>query len=328
MGEQIFLERFFWFDQQLRSSRYPNAATLAAQFEIAAKTAQRSIDYFRDRLGAPLEYDPLRRGYAYSADYTLAGAALSETELVALLLSRRLLADVAAGALEGELTAVVTRLGGLLSRHLPGRLAPDDAFSFRWSRYLPTRSDDFQRIALALLSGQTLSFVYAAPGGAEPEARTVEPHHLLNYHGTWHLIAYCRLRQGWRDFVLSRMRDIDTGEPFPFRPRSEWEGLLSGSYGLLPKEDACPVRLHFSVAASRQVRGQIWHPQQSVEEQSDGSLVLTVPVSHPAEITANILAHGAGVRVLSPDWLAETVRSEIALMQAVYAEQEKNLPKE
>ena len=30
MGEQIFLERFLWFDQQLRQSLYPNAAQLAA----------------------------------------------------------------------------------------------------------------------------------------------------------------------------------------------------------------------------------------------------------------------------------------------------------
>jgi len=37
MGEQIFLERFLWFDQQLRQSLYPNAAHLAERFEISAK---------------------------------------------------------------------------------------------------------------------------------------------------------------------------------------------------------------------------------------------------------------------------------------------------
>ena len=56
MGEQLFLERFIWFDNETRHGHYPNAFKLAAKFEISTKTAQRSIDYFRDRLQAPLAY--------------------------------------------------------------------------------------------------------------------------------------------------------------------------------------------------------------------------------------------------------------------------------
>ena len=56
MGEQLFLERFVWFDNEARHGRYPNAFKLADRFEISTKTAQRSIDYFRDRLQAPLAY--------------------------------------------------------------------------------------------------------------------------------------------------------------------------------------------------------------------------------------------------------------------------------
>lgn len=55
MGDQLFLERFVWFDNEARKQRYPNASKLAEQFEIATKTAQRNIEYFRDRLSAPLE---------------------------------------------------------------------------------------------------------------------------------------------------------------------------------------------------------------------------------------------------------------------------------
>ena len=66
MGEQLFLERFLWFDAEVRKNRFPNASTLAAarQFESSAKTAQRSIEFFRDRMSAPLEYDPVRKGFS------------------------------------------------------------------------------------------------------------------------------------------------------------------------------------------------------------------------------------------------------------------------
>lgn len=57
VGDQLYQERFVWFDNEARRERYPNANSLGVHFEIAPKTAQRSIDHFRDRLQAPLEYD-------------------------------------------------------------------------------------------------------------------------------------------------------------------------------------------------------------------------------------------------------------------------------
>ena len=66
MGDQLYLERFVWFDHEARKERYPNANTLGEHFEIASKTAQRSIDHFRDRLQAPLEYDKSHKGYYYT----------------------------------------------------------------------------------------------------------------------------------------------------------------------------------------------------------------------------------------------------------------------
>lgn len=66
MGEQLFLERFVWFDNEARRTRYPNAFKLADRFEVSTKTAQRSIDWFRDRLLALLEYEVSRKWYYYT----------------------------------------------------------------------------------------------------------------------------------------------------------------------------------------------------------------------------------------------------------------------
>jgi predicted DNA-binding transcriptional regulator YafY len=63
MAYVVVFERFALFDRCVRSGRYPNAAALADRFEISRKTAQRNIDFMRDRLAAPLEYDPSRRGW-------------------------------------------------------------------------------------------------------------------------------------------------------------------------------------------------------------------------------------------------------------------------
>ena len=117
MGEQLFLERFVWFDNETRLGRHPNAFKLAARFEISTKTAQRSIDYFRDRLQAPLEYLITRKGYHYTdSSYQLPVTRISEAELLALLISRKLITEASAGSLA----------------------EPENAFSFRWKGISPT----------------------------------------------------------------------------------------------------------------------------------------------------------------------------------------------
>jgi hypothetical protein len=67
------LERFVWFDSQLKDRRFPNASHLAQQFEVSHKTAQRDITRLRDRLRAPIEYDPVHKGYYYTDDSLLHG---------------------------------------------------------------------------------------------------------------------------------------------------------------------------------------------------------------------------------------------------------------
>jgi predicted DNA-binding transcriptional regulator YafY len=62
------MHRIMWFDQELRRDKYPNRITLAEQFEISVRQAQRDIDYLKDSLGAPLCYDSKRKGYYYEDD--------------------------------------------------------------------------------------------------------------------------------------------------------------------------------------------------------------------------------------------------------------------
>jgi predicted DNA-binding transcriptional regulator YafY len=65
MGVKNIYERFVWFDDQVRAKKYLNATSLSEQFEISTKTAQRDIEFMRDRLLCPLDYDSSQKGYYY-----------------------------------------------------------------------------------------------------------------------------------------------------------------------------------------------------------------------------------------------------------------------
>ncbi|OGQ98414.1 MAG: hypothetical protein A2505_06260 [Deltaproteobacteria bacterium RIFOXYD12_FULL_55_16] len=312
MGDQLFLERFIWFDHEVRRQRFPNAAQLAEQFEVSGKTAQRSIEYFRDRLQAPLEYDYFKKGYFYSdSDFQLPLTRISEKELIALLISRKLISDASAGSLSDELAQVSQKLGSLLAANLPGRAHPEDAFSFRWRTINPTEAKIFQTTTSALLQGNLLTFCYQAPSASSEVIRTVEPHHMVNYMGNWHLIAFCQLRNDWRDFLLGRMTNCQIEETaFAIRAKEEWLLLLQNSFGIYQNRELFEVSLRFTPERSRWVKEEVWHEGQK-DVDDHGFLVRTIPVSHEAEIMMEILKHGAQVEVLNPEWLRNKVAEEI-----------------
>ncbi|KAA8786220.1 putative DNA-binding transcriptional regulator YafY [Paenibacillus sp. 4624] len=59
------MHRIHWFDEQIRSGRFPNSGGLAQQFEISRRQAQRDIEYMLNTLRAPLMYVAKYRGYCY-----------------------------------------------------------------------------------------------------------------------------------------------------------------------------------------------------------------------------------------------------------------------
>jgi predicted DNA-binding transcriptional regulator YafY len=95
MGIKNIYERFIWFDDQVRRKKYPNTSGLSREFEISVKTAQRDIEFMRDRLNCPLVYDVSLKGYHYEDEtFSLPLMYLSSAELSSLVVARKLLQDI------------------------------------------------------------------------------------------------------------------------------------------------------------------------------------------------------------------------------------------
>lgn len=63
--------RIQWLHKKLMTGSYPNAQRMAERFHMSHRQAQRDIDYLRKELGAPVAYDSARRGFYYTAAFTL-----------------------------------------------------------------------------------------------------------------------------------------------------------------------------------------------------------------------------------------------------------------
>lgn len=320
MGEHLALERYYWFDNQVRMGHYPNAGKLAQHFEISIKTAQRGIEFLRDRLLAPLEYDPGRKGYRYAdRSFTLPEIQVSQAELVSVLLARNLLSESAGGLISESIHSFGRKLMAVMGEIGYSREKLRHAFSAVWNGHSPAPAATFRTVTTALLEERVIACRYISPAGGRATSRKIAPHHLQHYMGSWVLIGWCRLRGGWRKFYLSRMSDILlTKEHFDPRPRDEWEPLIHESFGIFQGGDSIPVVLEFNAFRAPWIREQVWLRDQEMEVLPEGRLRLTLPVSDLREIKMKVLQFGADVEVIAPEALREEIRAEIERMIKIY----------
>ena len=321
MGDHLALERYYWFDKQVRTNRFPNANTLAEQFETSTKTAQRCIDFMRDRIGAPLEYDPRHKGYWYSNhhSFSLPSFHVSQEEMVSILLARSLLSNSAGGLISRAIQSFGRKLFATMGQIGFTQDKLRNAFSAVWNGYSPSQASSFRVVLNALLQNRLLTCSYASPASRQKTERTIAPHHLQHYMGSWVLIGWCHLKEDWRKFFLSRMSDpAMSDESFNPRPKKEWEPLIHTSFGIFQGGKPIPIILQFNPFRAQWIREQVWHPEQKMETLPDGRLRLVLPVTDFREVKLKVLQFGADVEVIEPEELRKEIREEIKKMTKIY----------
>lgn len=320
MGSKNVYERFVWFDHQARSKKYPNANSLATQFEISNKTAQRDIDFMRDRLLCPLHYDPSQKGYCYKDEtFSLPMVYLSSEELSSLLIARKILQDISGGTSGPEISSIVNKITNILKKHSIAADSINDAFSFQFIEYSPTPEPVFKAVLEGCLKKRRLAFTYYSPASEEKSERTVEPYHLLNYMGTWHLIGFCHLRKEIRDFALNRISETKVlKKSFKIPAHFDFKDYFLSTFGLYKGKSTQEVILRFTPEKSKWIKTQIWHRNQKAIFLNDGSLEISFPVSDFSEIKREILKHGSDVEAIKPKTLREWIKSEAIKISKIY----------
>ena len=320
MGQRSIYERYAWFDSRVRGGKYPNASKLAARFEISVKTAQRDIEFMRDRLQCPLSYSTSEKGYYYEdGDFSLPVTYLSPDELSSLVLAKRFLKDVQGEYLSHELEAVIGKISSILEDSVEGSHGMEETISIHLVGYVPTSDQVFGDILRACIHRQKISFSYYSPLSDEYTNRIAHPYHLFSYMGTWHMIAWCEKREDLRDFVLARVRDLEVLSEKFRRPREfDVDAYMNATFGLFKGPATGKAVLRFSSEQGRWVKNQVWHRHQRIEEMEDGSIEMTLPISDLDEIKMEVLKFGSGVEVLKPEALREMVTKEVAKMQRLY----------
>jgi len=273
------LERMLRIHQALKGGGYPNAASLARQLEVSSKSIHRDLEFMRDRLGLPIEYDPTRFGYYYSEEVeNFPTIQFTEGELFALVVAEKALQQYRGTSFERPLLSALKKMEQSLPDTISLSLTDiDQTISFR-TRAEPVQDlATFDALAKATAARQQIRFSYRKPGQRQPEPRVVDPYHLANINGEWFLFAYDHLRQDIRTFVPARITAIErTGRTFQRQRGFSLEKRLQGSFGVQSGHGEFSVVIRFNKRVADYIREKKWHSSQSLRDLRDGGVELTM----------------------------------------------------
>ena len=183
MSKKLAYERYHWFHGQTKAGRYPNAKKLSERFELSEKQAQREIEFMRDRLYAPLFYNPAKKGYEYEDDsYELPPIWFKEDELLALCLALRLASTLPDHQFKNSLHDLLQKF--LTYRFLdspPGFEDLREKISVKNVEYYRVDETVFHKVVDSLFRNESLRISYYTPHKNETSQRVIQPLHLLCY---------------------------------------------------------------------------------------------------------------------------------------------------
>ena len=320
--------RLYRIEMLIRNRGHVSFAALRDELEVSPATLKRDLEFLRDQLGAPIEYDREVNGYRFGTAggasrgrrHELPGLWFSERELYSLLMAHQLLSGLDSdGPLSRHLQPLLERIHELLG---PGQT--DARALMKRVRIIsalrrPVASEFFERVGEALIRRRRLQMRYLTRGRGEVGERQVSPQRLVHYRNTWYLDAWCHTREKLLRFALDAVQQASVTE---VRARDvamkQVEAEMDAGYGIYAGGTRQWATLQFSAQAAPWISREQWHPEQRGRWLADGVWQLELPYVDQTELVMDVLRHGEQVQVVEPAALRDAVRRRLALALSAY----------
>lgn len=284
------------------------AAELAEKLGVSVRTLHRYIGML-DEMGIPVytERGPYG-GFSLVRGYKMPPLVLTPEESVAVALGTRLVEELWGRLYRNPARGALAKLENLL---------PDEQrHEVAWARksLIATgmhRSDldalgkTLEKLRRAVRERRRIHMQYQSRTQAEAGFREFDPYAIVHRWGWWYAIGYCHKRETVRTFRVDRIQALTLLDQ-TFNVPAEFD-----IHAYLEEEAAArpgfPVTMRFAAQVAAMAREYAigW---DAVEEQPDGTLIVTMQAPDVMWAVSNALAYGPAVTVLEPDDVRRTVQ--------------------
>ncbi len=276
------------------------AADLAGKLGVSVRTLHRYFEML-DEMGVPVyaERGPYG-GFSLVRGYKLPPLVFTPEEAVAVSLGTSLVHEMW-GTLYHEAAQ------GALAK-LENVLPDEQRQEIGWARRSlvatgMNRADigmltpSLEKLRRAVRENRRVSMTYHSGTSPHGEQRELDPYALVHRTGWWYVVGFCHKRQEIRTFRVDRAAELTlTDEIFAAPVDFEIRAYLAHEWQDAPQ---FKVQMRFSAdfAHLAQYSRGYW---ETLEEQSDGSVVVTFSAPDVYAAASNALAYGPAVTVLEP----------------------------
>lgn len=208
------VDRLMGILTMLQSKKFIAAETIADRFSISVRTVYRDVKALTE-IGVPVSFEN-GRGYFIVNGYFLPPVSFSNEEANALVLMEHIVQRFSDESIRRHYETALNKVKSVL------RGSQKDSLELLSSqikmvecRYAGPNDFAFLSPIQNAISSRTVLIVEYQNNKSEVSSRSVEPIGLIFYAFNWHLIAWCRWRNDYRDFRVSRILSLkNTTEAF------------------------------------------------------------------------------------------------------------------
>jgi len=302
---------------QLQSKKVVKAHEIADRFDISLRTVYRDIRALEEA-GVPIGAEA-GVGYYINAEFHLPPVMFTKEEASAFLLAEKLVGKLSDSGVANAFESALYKVKSVLKVNEKEYL---DSLNQKITVYNREPLGEGQQnlflfdIQAALASKKVLKIGYTANYNKQSSSRFIEPVSLCNYDMRWHLIAYCRLRNAYRDFRLDRLNALEIqAEQYNSNDHlslDEYFAQMTQDNSLINIQ----LRVHKSIADSL-ASSKYWFGL--VEELKDGEYYdMKFAYSDLPYFAKWVLSMEDQVEILQPIALKDCVRAEVERLYAFY----------
>lgn len=277
------------------------ASELADKFEVSVRTIYRDIDSISSA-GIPI-YALQGKGGGIEIDenFVLSKSLLSEDEKRQIMSALQGL-DNTTKQYENEL---LTKLSALFKMKSTNWIEVD----FKNWQNNKLYEKTFNGIKSAILSKNIISFTYFSSNEKETN-RSVKPVRLLFKSQDWYLYALCLIRNDFRYFKLSRIKNLEIHtEKFD----DSFEDVILKKE--VPHENTVHIKVKFDYKVAFRVYDEL---NGEITEDNDGNLFTEIEIPNDYNLYNYIFSFGDGVEVLEPEEVRVQIKKMINKMADKY----------
>lgn len=295
------MNRLFQIVYYLLENGKSSAPELANKFEVSTRTIYRDLDSI-SAAGIPI-YATQGKGGGISLmeNYVLDKSTFSEKEQEQILIALQGIAST-----EGENTdELLSKLSALF------QIKWTDWIEVDFSDWNKNKADQiFSEIKKAIFDRRIVTFSYFGSNG-QYLSRSVKPLKLIFKGNDWYLYGFCLLRNDYRFFKLTRIKDLVISAETFIRDVSD----LPKNKMEMPYYNTVSVTLKFSPQVAFRVYDEF---AENITTDGENNLYVTADLPEHQVLYHYLLTFGDNVEVISPSHIRAGIKEKVCSILKKY----------